>query len=111
MRGFIAFAQWIQNLCKKPSEIEELENTTKTLGSIVGNADKLPRFIRHTRAKTTDGSETISTDQIREVIKNGQRSKVDEILNKIKTLLPPENSEQVKVTAVEPIFGFARDNK
>ena len=51
------------------------------------------------------------TKEIREVIKNGQRSKVDEILNKIKTLLPPENSEQVKVTAVEPIFGFARDNK
>jgi hypothetical protein len=36
---------------------------------------------------------------------------VNEILNKIKALLPPENTEQVKVTAIEPIFGFARDNK
>ena len=51
------------------------------------------------------------TKDVREVIKNGQRSKVDEILAKIKSLLPPENSEQVKVVAVEPIFGFARNNK
>jgi ERCC4-related helicase len=51
------------------------------------------------------------TKDIREVIKNGQRSKADEILTKIKNLLPPENAEQVKVMAVEPIFGFARDNK
>ena len=51
------------------------------------------------------------TKDIREVIKNGQRSKIDEILAKIKSLLPPENAEQVKVMAVEPIFGFARDNK
>ncbi len=51
------------------------------------------------------------TKEIREVIKNGQRSKVDEILLKIKELLPPENVEQVKVMAVEPIFGFAKDNK
>ncbi len=51
------------------------------------------------------------TKEIREVIKSGQRSKAEEILTKIKSLLPPENAEQVKVVAIEPIFGFARDNK
>lgn len=51
------------------------------------------------------------TKEIREVIKSGQRSKTEEILTKIKSLLPPENTEQVKVMAIEPIFGFARDNK
>jgi len=50
------------------------------------------------------------TKEIREVIKEGKQSKVPEVLNKIKDLLPPEPKEQVKVKSIHPIFGFARDN-
>jgi len=49
------------------------------------------------------------TKQIREFIRDGERSKIDEVLNKIKDILP-ENKEQVKVKLVTPIFGFSRDN-
>ena len=51
------------------------------------------------------------TKEIREVIKDGKLSKVPEVLNKIKEILPPEAKEHVRVKTINPIFGFARDNK
>lgn len=50
------------------------------------------------------------TRQLREVIRDGKLSKRDEILEKIKKILP-EEKKPVKVVSVSPIFGFARDNK
>ena len=51
------------------------------------------------------------TKEIREVIKEGKYSKVPDVLNKIKEILPPEAKEQVRVKSINPLFGFARDNK
>jgi superfamily II DNA or RNA helicase len=51
------------------------------------------------------------TKEIREVIKDGKFSKVADVLNKIKNILPPETKEQVKAKSLTPIFGYARDNK
>lgn len=50
------------------------------------------------------------TKQLREVIRDGRLSERDEILNKIKKMLP-EEKKPVKVVSVNPIFGFPRDNK
>ncbi|PIR87473.1 MAG: hypothetical protein COU11_00445 [Candidatus Harrisonbacteria bacterium CG10_big_fil_rev_8_21_14_0_10_49_15] len=47
--------------------------------------------------------------QMREVIKEGKLSERNEILEKIKKMLPEEKA-QVKVVSVSPIFGFSRDN-
>jgi ERCC4-related helicase len=51
------------------------------------------------------------TKEIREVIKEGKFSKVADVLNKIRDILPPETKEQVRAKSLTPIFGFARDNK
>ena len=50
------------------------------------------------------------TKEIREVIKGGKLSKIPDVLNKIKEILPPEPKEQVKIKSINSIFGFARDN-
>jgi len=50
------------------------------------------------------------TKQLREVIRDGKLSERDEILEKIKKILP-EEKKPVKVVSVNPIFGFSRDNK
>jgi hypothetical protein len=49
------------------------------------------------------------TRKIRELIKEGERSKVDSILEEIKSSLP-DLSDPVKINYVQPIYGFARDN-
>lgn len=49
------------------------------------------------------------TKQLREVIREGKLSERDSILGEIKKMLPEEKLS-VKVVAVNPIFGFARDN-
>jgi len=49
------------------------------------------------------------TKQLREVIRDGKLSERDEILEKIKKILP-EEKKPVKVISVNPIFGFSRDN-
>jgi hypothetical protein len=49
------------------------------------------------------------TKQLREVIRDGKLSERDEILEKIKKMLP-EEKKSVKVIFVNPIFGFSRDN-
>ena len=49
------------------------------------------------------------TKQLREVIREGKLSERDSILGEIKKMLP-EEKQSVKVVAVNPIFGFARDN-
>jgi len=49
------------------------------------------------------------TKQLREVIRDGKLSERDEILERIKKMLP-EEKKSVKVVSVNPIFGFSRDN-
>lgn len=51
------------------------------------------------------------TKEIREVIKEGRYSKVPDVLNKIREILPQETREQVRVETISPIFGFVRDNR
>jgi hypothetical protein len=49
------------------------------------------------------------TRKIRELIKSGDRSQIDSILDEIYSILP-ESSPPVKINYVQPIYGFARDN-
>lgn len=50
------------------------------------------------------------TREIRDVIKSGNLSKVVITLDKIKTLLPEEIKQQVIISSITPIFGYAKDN-
>jgi hypothetical protein len=50
------------------------------------------------------------TKHLREVVKEDKLSERDEILEKIRKILP-EEKKPVKIISVNPIFGFARDNK
>jgi superfamily II DNA or RNA helicase len=51
------------------------------------------------------------TRELRETIKEGKTLKINDILNKIKKILPEEQEEKVKIKSINPIFGFARFNR
>jgi len=51
------------------------------------------------------------TKEIREAIRDGKISRIPDVLDQIKDILPPEQNEQVVVKSINPIFGFSRDNK
>lgn len=51
------------------------------------------------------------TRELRETIKEGKTLKINDILNKIKKILPEEQEEKVIIKSINPIFGFARFNR
>jgi hypothetical protein len=51
------------------------------------------------------------TRELRETIKEGKTLKINDILNKIKKILPEKQEEKVKIKSINPIFGFARFNR
>ena len=51
------------------------------------------------------------TRELRETIKEGKTLKINDILIKIKKILPEEQKEKVKIKSINPIFGFSRFNR
>jgi len=92
-----------------PSQISLMEEA-RIAGWVVDDRQRLESLLT-TRNVFQGRLARKLTKEIREVIKDGKHSKVPDVLNRIREILPPEPIEYVRVNSIHPIFGFARDNK
>jgi superfamily II DNA or RNA helicase len=92
-----------------PSQISLMEEA-RIAGWVVDDRQRLESLLT-TRNVFQSRLARKLTKEIREVIKDGKYSKVPDVMNKIREILPPEPKEQVRVNSIHPIFGYARDNK
>jgi hypothetical protein len=91
-----------------PSQNEILEEARLANWSSV-DREKLQKLLT-TRNIFQERRARKFTRKIRELIKEGKKSQAEDILNSIKKTLP-DIQEDIKVSSVNPIFGFVRDNK
>lgn len=92
-----------------PSQVSLMEEA-RVAGWSAGDRERLESLLT-TRNVFQSRLARKLTKEIREVIKEGKLSKIPAVLDKIKDILPPDSKENIGIQSIQPIFGFARDNK